>query len=214
MKTLKARQQVGLTLIESLVAISILVIFLAIAVPGLQNFVRNSQVRSASESLLNGFRLAQAEAIKRNQLVELTFTATLTNPVAATRDATQPHWIIRTLPNNYLDPPPVTGAQLLQARSNLESSPNTTVEGKAKGTTNLVASIVYNGLGRTERYFKDNGAPLVATDDLIYRFTSSGGRTMCVFVSPAGAAKLCDPSKPSGDPRACQPFLTLSDCAI
>ena len=64
-------QQSGFSIIELMVAIVILVITLSIAVPSFSQFILNTQIRSAAESIRNGLQLARAEAIKRNEVVSL-----------------------------------------------------------------------------------------------------------------------------------------------
>ena len=59
----------GFTLVELMVTISLLAILLALAAPSFSTWIRNAQVRTVSDSLQNGIRLAQAEAIRRHRQV-------------------------------------------------------------------------------------------------------------------------------------------------
>jgi type IV fimbrial biogenesis protein FimT len=63
--------QHGFTLIEALVAIAIMAILLAVAVPSFSSSGLNSELRSAAGGLLASANLARAEAIKRNAVVNL-----------------------------------------------------------------------------------------------------------------------------------------------
>jgi len=68
------RKQRGVTLIELMVAISVLGILLALAVPSFSRMIQDAQNRTAAESLLNGLQLARAEALRRNTPVRFTLT--------------------------------------------------------------------------------------------------------------------------------------------
>lgn len=59
----------GFSLIELMLAVSILAILLAIALPSYQSGVRNTQVRDAVENLHVTLMFARSEAIKRNDRV-------------------------------------------------------------------------------------------------------------------------------------------------
>jgi len=59
----------GFTLIEMMVAIAIAALLLLLAGPPFTTFLRNSEIRSTSESLVNGLRAAATEAARRNKTV-------------------------------------------------------------------------------------------------------------------------------------------------
>jgi type IV fimbrial biogenesis protein FimT len=56
-------------MIELMVAIAIAALLLLLGVPTFTTFLRNSEIRSTSESLINGLRAATAEAARRNRPV-------------------------------------------------------------------------------------------------------------------------------------------------
>lgn len=62
-------RQSGFTLVELLVALAVLAITLAIAVPGYQSIVASSRLSAYSGDLLASLQLARSEAIKRNSRV-------------------------------------------------------------------------------------------------------------------------------------------------
>jgi type IV fimbrial biogenesis protein FimT len=61
-----AARERGMTLIELMIGITIAAILFLLAAPAYQEFIANTNVRSAAENTLNGLRTANAEAIKRN----------------------------------------------------------------------------------------------------------------------------------------------------
>jgi len=68
------RKQGGVTLIELMVAISVLGVLLALAVPSFSRMIQDGQNRTAAESLLNGLQMARAEALRRNTQVRFSLT--------------------------------------------------------------------------------------------------------------------------------------------
>lgn len=68
---LSAPRKRGFSLIELMVAIAVTAILVMIAVPSFQGAALTSQLRSMSNALVSGARLARSEAIKRNAVVTL-----------------------------------------------------------------------------------------------------------------------------------------------
>ena len=63
------RNAQGFTLIELMVALAIAALLLLLGMPSFTTFLRNSEIRSTSESIINGLRAATTEAANRNQTV-------------------------------------------------------------------------------------------------------------------------------------------------
>lgn len=75
--TLPARRRCtsGFTLIELLVTISIVVLILAVGVPGFQNLIIDQRLKSVNSQLLTDLQLARAEAASRNMPVYVSYRA-------------------------------------------------------------------------------------------------------------------------------------------
>ena len=68
--------QKGVTLIELMIAVGILAIVVAIAVPNFQSMIQNNRLTSAANEMLGVFQVARSEAIRANRRVTLAFNAT------------------------------------------------------------------------------------------------------------------------------------------
>ncbi len=60
----------GFSLIELMIAVVMIGIVLAFAVPSYREWIENSKVRNAAESILNGIQKARAEAVLKNARVQ------------------------------------------------------------------------------------------------------------------------------------------------
>ena len=65
----------GFTLIEAMVAVSLMAVLLTIAVPSFNNAALGSQLRASANDLAAAAFLARSEAIKRNRVVTLCMSA-------------------------------------------------------------------------------------------------------------------------------------------
>jgi len=81
-----ARRGDGFTLIEFLVALSVLAVLATIAVPSLQNFIRDNRLTAETNNLIGHLQYARSEAIKRR--VPVTACASADGIVCAET----PHW--------------------------------------------------------------------------------------------------------------------------
>ena len=67
-------RQAGLTLIELLVTLAIIVIMATVAVPGFQSLIASSRLTADHNELLAGLNLARSEAVKRREEVTAVIT--------------------------------------------------------------------------------------------------------------------------------------------
>ncbi len=188
--------QRGFTLLELMVVLIIGAILLSIAVPSMTHMIRNNSVGAAAEVIQNALRQAEGEAIRRNGEVDFILTdgtpsVSTVNSLTAKVDGD--NWAIRmadsTAANRY-----VNGISTSQMSSDV------VYQGPA--------GVRFNGSGRV----LDLSSAPVGSKQIFRVSRTSATVAYCVFVTPGGAVKMCDPSKASGDPRACQPMLSASDC--
>lgn len=70
----EVRRQLGLTLIEFMIALAVLAILMAIAAPSFAQFLQNTRFSATSNDFLLAMRTARSEAIKRKSPVRVEST--------------------------------------------------------------------------------------------------------------------------------------------
>lgn len=196
--------QTGTTLLELMVTVTILGILMAIGMPQMKDWILRSSVSTAAELIQNALRQAEAEAIRRNARVEFLLTndkpsvASISSLSAVSNGA---NWAVRVLDSSYT---PLANTKL--AYVNAQSMSEISSDLKLTGP----GSVVFSGTGRGSDI---KGVAL--TESQIYRVSRAGAdRALCVFVTPGGAVKMCDPSAASGTPYACAPLVPVSSCPL
>jgi type IV fimbrial biogenesis protein FimT len=179
LKTTPQSKSSGFTLVELAVVIVILAIITGLALPSFLQMLRNSEVRTAAESISNGLTKARAEAVTRNHEVSFSLGSGSSWTVTFVTDT----------------PPPKT-VVTVESRSEKEGSANVTATAVAADGTTAATAVTFNSLGQVVP-----NAANVARIDL----TAAGGsKNLRVTVGAGGNAKVCDPSLTSGSsPRAC-----------
>ena len=190
--TVQARPR-GFTLIELMVALAIVALLLLLGMPSFTTFVRNSEIRSTSESIVNGLRAATAEAANRNRKV--------TFELASATGADWSFWVF--------DDDGVTKKTIQSyAKKEAGSSSKITVTPAGKLT------VAFNGLGRVDidPADPDNHIRQIDVDSIV----AGEARPLRIIVddpNPPAAGKprglrMCDPDPKLAllvppDPRAC-----------
>ncbi len=208
-----APRQRAFTLVELLVAIALTGVLLALAAPSFSTWIRNTQVRTVAETLQNGVRLAQTEALRRNR--QVVFFLTNDAPgLSAEGDANGSNWVVRWIP--------LAGDTVNSASPNFE--PFVTGGAIADFTDGVTitgpVAVCFNSQGRrvaaTASVTGVTGAvcdPLDADDPLAVFQMQRGGadRPLQVTVALGGQVRLCDPARtlgsdvPDGCPAAPPP---------
>jgi len=173
-----------------MVGLALLALLLVLGMPSFTAFVRNSEIRSTAESLINGLRTAVSEATNRNRTV----TFTLAGGGSA-------DWTITWVDDD-------NNTQLIQRYSKTEAGGSTNVT-----TPNGRLLVRFTELGRVQ----NAGTPNDHIQQIdIASVVSGEARTLRIIVddpNPTDPAKprglrMCDPdpallSLSPPDPRAC-----------
>lgn len=205
----------GFSLVELMVAVAIVAIILGAGLPSVRDWIENRQVNVLAEALSSALRTAQSEAIQRNTLVELTVVTSAVAPAPADPSAAT----LSTGGPAQSDPQvnllvrirgaTTTATGFIQGKDAADGSRNARLSGPA--------GVVFNSLGRAQNTLDTSNALVAPVDPIVFQITNpfldaSVAKRRCVFLPPGGAVRICDPKMPSGDPRACQPTLTVAQC--
>ncbi len=178
----------GFTLIELLVGIAIMSLLLAAAAPAVATWIANAKVRTVSDSLQVGLRVAQAEAARRYRQTVFFRTDSGACSNAVTASATGNFWAVKTIALLPGDP-----VEVVQCGSLIEAGANVTVTGPVPICFNTVgryAAVAAPGVG--------GSTSCVVAPSGTAEFDITGGgsdRPLRVRVSLAGSVRLCDPAK-------------------
>lgn len=178
------RAQAGVSIVEMIFVVALMVILLAVAVPSFAGWIERGRVRAAAETIHAGVQLARSEALTRNANVRFTLTSDGSWAVACT--ATTPEC-------------PDTG--VIHARSGEEGKGNFTMQ--INGATPSASTGVT---------FVAHGRPLtsevgrIAQVDVAVPSAVAGSmpsRAMRVLVSDFGRTRMCYPHAPVGSASRC-----------
>lgn len=177
----------GFTLVELMITVTILAIVLIAGVPSFRQWLRNTHIRTAAESIQNGLRYARGEAASRGAEVRFEFTSSgadwtvcalagatsCTAAASASADNTLQNFVAA---GGSADVAPMVGTSIGAA-----GSPLSTAASPGSG-------ISFNALGRPVGY----GTVALARIDL--NTADKGGRRLVIQISSAGMPRMCDPN--------------------
>lgn len=179
------RRSAGFTLTELMLAVAVLGVLMMVGLPSFQQMLRNYKVRVAAESVANGLQRARAEAVARNARVQFVGGVDMGPPVIYS-------WTV-----DYVTKPVPTDPPLDQWTST-EGAQDVSLLGVAADSS-PTTTITFNQLGQVISPNADATLPLSRVD-----FAAPGAsQNLRVIVGAGGNARVCDPSLPSTNVRAC-----------
>lgn len=190
------RRRRGFTLVELMISIALLAMLMALAAPSFSTWIRNTQVRTMSQTLVNGMRVAQSEAVRRNR--QVVFFLTNAQPgLAATAAENGVNWVIRWIP---LPGDTVTAAA--PANEPFVEGGAISEVGGGVGITGP-AAICFNAQGRriaatAATTGVANAVCTVDADEPLATYLlerAGASRPLQVTVSLGGQVRMCDPAR-------------------
>ena len=184
----RLRRSGGMTLIELLVTIVLLAVLLMLAMSSFQNWTRNAQVRTVSDALQNGLRMAQAESVRRSRQVVFFLTDAAQCDATTAPAANGAFWAMRTVALFSGD-----ATQTLQCGQVLDRNSGSVLIG---GPT----AICFNSMGRQVANPSPGAgsATCTVTAGGTSRYDVShpqANRPLRVLVSMGGQVRMCDPAR-------------------
>lgn len=194
------RQTRGLTLIELLVALTILGFALVAVMPSVGEWMQNLAVRNAAESLKAGLERARQEALRRN--VSMTFWLVSDSEKvlssSCVRSQAGPSYVVSTMdpagkcgeaPSATVEP------RIVEKWSAMQGSPNVTLTTKTSGGA-ASDFVTFNSLGQP-------GPDQLATIEVEH--VAASARKLRLTIEPGGSIRVCDPDPAlvASDPRRC-----------
>ena len=206
--TQQRQQQRGFSIIELAVTLVVLGILITSALPNISSWLRNTKLRTQTESLLAGLQQARNEAVRNNRavtfwMVNLPTANSMNN--SCTVSATGTSWVVNigtATPEGLCGTGPSTTVAplIVTSRVGADGSAGVTVSGAKSDGTTAASNVTFDGFGR---------APVTSTSslqviDVKFATANSGDRPLRIEISTSGLTRMCDVSvTTAGDPRAC-----------
>jgi type IV fimbrial biogenesis protein FimT len=205
----RAKSVSGFTMIEMIVTLTIFSILVALTVPTMKAWIASTKVRAVADTLQNGMRLAQSEALRRSRQVVFALTNS-TNPqsdfTSGTLSAANSgnNWVVVTIPamvDGSEAPVFVASGVLTSAGSAVA------IAGPAEVCFNSVGRLITNGATSVAggTCVPANAGITGTPPKYTYQVTLAGGHAMNVELALGGQVHLCDPTQTlsSSNPYGC-----------
>jgi type IV fimbrial biogenesis protein FimT len=204
------RPAAGFTLIEAVVALSIMAVLMAVGIPSLSGWLQARKAAAAASFYKEGFQLARAQAVTHNSASRLVLIENATSG--------QMDWRVDICFPTPSTPCNEGSGSWSTASGAAGADPDQShgfrsVVRSADGlpaTNNLMLSLAPSGADTV--YFTPLGwvdasiSPRVQRIDLAPALGRSGAfRPQAVVVTLAGTASICDPGVAAHDSRGCPP---------
>lgn len=180
---LRSIREGGFTLIEMMITLAVLGVIVALGLPGIMQWMQNSQIRVAADSIQAGMTTARIEAIRRNTAVSVV----LTNHGVSGGTG----WEVRLASDN----------SIIQSVPDAEGSRNVVLTPFPDGTW----TTTFSGFGRIAAINPD-GTPAMNRIDIDNpTIDSTDSRDLRIEIDIGGEARMCDPAvTETMDTRRCK----------
>jgi type IV fimbrial biogenesis protein FimT len=193
--------QRGVTLIELAISLAVLAVVLSTAVPGISDWIDNTRIRAAAQSLRDGIETARNEAVRRNESVSFWLVSSPDSSCAPSGSSM--HWVVSIdspVGKCGAAPSPTAAPRIVMGRDAGSDASKLRVtalqsDGASAGTT-----LTFNGFGRPVQ----GATSQIGQIDLTGKLSGTSYRALRITVSGGGQVRVCDPRVVDAtDPRKC-----------
>jgi type IV fimbrial biogenesis protein FimT len=170
------QRQAGMTLVELMVVLAIIVILVAIGIPSYMNVTTSYRISSEINSLLGDLQFARAEALREGQYVTVCAANTTLSGCSGST-SWQNGWIVYPNPSGT-STVPASGSILHVQKGFTGSTPDTFV------ATNGVSAITYSREGFA------TATGFANTMIVLHNPTANSQFTRCLWVTAQGTASV------------------------
>jgi len=177
-----------------LVTMVVMGLLVALSMPAMSAWIRNSRLRAASDSLQDGIRLAQAEALRRSHQVVFSLTDDKPTTTTYTAKSNGKNWAAKTVQRVSTTEP----IEFIEAGVLSELDSSITVTGPKSICFNSIGRLVANdapGTNAGQCILPTNTPPMQAYDITYSDAVAGRDRPLRVTVALGGQVRLCDPAK-------------------
>jgi type IV fimbrial biogenesis protein FimT len=171
------RHAAGFTIIELMLTLAVLGVLTMLAMPNFRQLLRNYEVRGAAESMVHGIQRARAEAVSRNRAVQFVL-------------GSGSSWTV------------TDGTSTLDSRPSSDSA-NATYAALASDLTSAATKITFNNIALVVANTAIDPSDTSLSLGRITVSAPGASETLRVDIGAGGSARVCDPSLPSTNARAC-----------
>ena len=161
-----------------MVVVAVIGVLGALAIPSYQQWLANSRIRNAAESIQNGLQKARALAVTNNA------------PVRFVLVGNNSAWAIGCVTVSS------TCLAVIEDHQANDGASNTTTVTKTPSTA---TTLTYTNLGSRSA----NAGELLSVDIDSSAISTTDSRELRVVIGTGGSVRMCDPNLPSTDLRAC-----------
>lgn len=192
----RMRLATGFTLIELMVTIVLLSVLAMLAMPSFTTWINNNKVRTVSDSLQNGLRFAQAEALRRSRPIVFSLTNSPAPQTSLTAVANGSGWSIN-VSKSSLD----ANSAFVQAGVLSDVASGVQISGPAAVCFNAMGRVVTNTDTDVSGASCGTPSPLQTYD---VSLSPGADRPLRVLVALGGQVRMCDPARKLTDsPDGC-----------
>lgn len=209
-------RQRGFSLIELMIAVSLMGILLVLGIPTMRELIQNAGLRGTAESVLRGLQLARTEAVRRNALVRFQFVSTMGADCVLASDVPG-NWVVGlgdptgacdSAPSDTVDPWIVQRSPAAEGGGSSQVQASTGGKRTAGGVAATV--LVFDGLGRVAPGGIDTVDITNPGGGACMHVPPNTGPMRClrIEISPGGQVRMCDPHvADNADNRFCTATL-------